>query len=167
MNKGEIRNTLITRKQVGSHPSLPLQKDPLSSLLQEYKQLKSQVQKHMTRFRHIQYVCRAIKRAKSKFFSDIYIIEQNGINHILLHSEVLKGFRKFIEALDRVQLLFKQISRLKGSDMEFELIKNHEYFKQVYSTWTQMANKQLQLELDSLNLQSNLIFLIFLSCRSG
>lgn len=44
--------------------------------------------------------------------------------------------------------MLKNVSRLKGSDMEFELIKNDEKFKDVYRTWTQMANKQLQLELD-------------------
>lgn len=57
-----------------------------------------------------------------------------------------------IEALEGLTEVFKKVRKLKGSDLEIQLVKNHEPIDIFYVSWSKLEEKQLSLILAQVKL---------------
>ena len=88
---------------------------------------------------------RSIADEKKGFYQHIYLIRNSCLNHVIPHPESLKILQSIIESLESLTEVFKRVRKLKGSDLEMELVKHHEPFDIFYKQWSSLQDKQLSL----------------------
>ncbi|CDW72418.1 UNKNOWN [Stylonychia lemnae] len=95
---------------------------------------------------------RQIGDEKKDFYQHLYLIQNSCLNHILVHSEIIKILQQIMETLEQLNEIFKSLRKLKGSDLSLGFVKSIDSFDEFYKHWDTLLDKQLKLGLNKINI---------------